>query len=414
MNIAYFDTIAGISGDMVLGAFLNAGLPLAELNAGIAKLGLPGVSVESTIIQRSAIAAARVQVIEPHIHDHAHGHEHKREHSHHTGHGHSHEGHERNFEEIRNLIESSSLDAGTKEKAVAIFSTLAVAEAHVHNTTVEKIHFHEVGAVDSIVDIVGAVLCMEYFGIEAVYTSPVRLGSGGTVTTRHGEMPIPVPATVEILKGYPTILTDIPHELTTPTGAAIVRTLSRGILHHETVVSRATGYGAGSREIREVPNLLRVVIGEMAPQYDEDEVLIVETNIDDMNPEIYPYVIEQLIAGGAHDAYLVPIVMKKGRPGILLSAMVQPGRLDDVIRVIYSETTTIGLRILKTGRRKLQRRQTEIVTSLGKIRVKVLMHDGKERATPEFEECKRIATEHTLPLKDVYEILQKEINEHLQ
>ena len=197
-----------------------------------------------------------------------------------------------------------------------------------------------------------------------------------------------------------------------PTGAAIVKTLSHGILQHESILTQAIGYGAGSREIKQVPNLLRVVIGEMAPRYDEDEIAIVETNIDDMNPEIYPYVIEKLLASGAYDAYLVPILMKKGRPGILLSVMVQPGRLDDIVKVIYNETSTIGLRIKRTGRIKLQRRQAEVVTSFGKVTVKVLVHDGKERLAPEFEECKRLAIEHNLPLKDVYEMIQKELSEH--
>ena len=397
MNIAYFDTIAGISGDMVLGAFLSAGLPVETLNAEIQKLGLEGVRIETGQLQRSMITAIKVNVVEPPHHHHHHDEQH-------------HHDHERSYGDICRLIESSSLSGRVKELSNKIFRTLAEAEAHIHGTSIEKIHFHEVGAVDSIVDIVGTAICMEQFSISAVYSSPVRLGSGGTITTRHGEMPIPVPATVEILKGYPTILTGIPFELTTPTGAAIIKTLSRGVLREETMISRAVGYGAGSREIPQVPNLLRVVIGEIQVPLDEDRIAIVETNVDDMNPEIYPYLIEQLLAHGAHDAYLVPIIMKKGRPGILLSVMVPQAKLDEIIRVIYSETSTIGLRILWTGRFKLQRQQKEIETSLGKVNVKAITHDGKERLAPEFEECKRLAIAHGLPLIDVYKIIERELH----
>lgn len=393
MNIAYFDTIAGISGDMVLGAFLSAGLPLEVLNAEIQKLGISGVRIETGQLQRSMITAVKVNVVEPHHH-----HEDDQHHD-----------HDRSYEDIRRLIESSGLSSRVKEMSIKIFHILASAESHIHGTSIEKIHFHEIGAVDSIVDIVGTAVCMEHFGIEAVYSTPVRLGSGGTITTRHGEMPIPVPATVEILKGYPTILTGIPFELTTPTGAAIIKALSRGVLRDETVISRATGYGAGSREIPQIPNLLRVIIGEVQLPFDEDNIAIVETNIDDMNPEIYPYVIEQLISHGAYDAYLIPIIMKKGRPGILLSVMVNSAKLDEIIRIIYSETSTIGLRIQWTGRFKLERQQKEIETSLGKVKVKSITHDGKERLAPEFEECKRLAVEHAIPLIEIYKIIEGEL-----
>jgi uncharacterized protein (TIGR00299 family) protein len=400
VKIAYFDTIAGISGDMVLGAFLNAGLPVEALNIEIQKLGLAGVRIETAQLQRSMITAIKVNVVEQHHHHDEKHHPHGDEH---------HHDHERSYEEIRRLIESSGVSSRVKEMSIQIFQTLATAESHIHGTSIEKIHFHEVGAIDSIVDIVGAAVCMEYFGIEAVYSTPVRLGSGGTVTTRHGEMPIPVPATVEILKGYPTVLTGIPFELTTPTGAAIIKTLSRGVLREETLISQAVGYGAGSREIPQVPNLLRVVVGDVQLPFDEDNIAIVETNIDDMNPEIYPYVIEQMLSHGAHDAYLVPIIMKKGRPGILLSVMVHSAKLDEIIRVIYSETSTIGLRIHRTGRIKLQRQQREVETSLGKVKVKAIIHDGKERLAPEFEECKRLAIKHAIPLIDVYKIVEGEL-----
>ncbi|MBI2620547.1 MAG: nickel pincer cofactor biosynthesis protein LarC [Ignavibacteriales bacterium] len=278
-----------------------------------------------------------------------------------------------------------------------------------HDSTPEKIHFHEVGALDSIVDIVGTSICIEYLGIHQVYSSPVKLGSGGLIKTRHGAMPVPTPATVEILKGYPTLLTDIPYELTTPTGAAIIKALSAGTLAAEKITMHAIGYGAGAREIQEVPNLLRIIIGELDPTYEQDTIVSIETNIDDMNPEIYPYVLEQLISSGAHDAFLIPILMKKGRPGMLLSTLVERSRLEDVLAVLYRETTTLGVRIQPVERKKLARREKTIQSSFGPVKVKSVVHDGKEQLIPEFEECRRIAGEKKMPLKDVYKLLEREL-----
>ncbi len=424
MKIAYFDTIAGISGDMVLGAFVNAGLPLAELNAEIQKLQLPDVHLESRTLQRSMISATKVDVIEEdrqaddqNGHNHLHQHEHNHNHDHGHDHGHpnqqpehyhSHHHEDRDLDAIQKLIDAGALSSRVKETAKRIFTTIAIAEARVHGTTIDKIHFHEVGAVDSIVDIVGAAVCLEKFGIEAVYSSPVRLGSGGTVMTRHGVMPVPVPATVEILKNYPVVLTDIPYELTTPTGAAIIRTLSKGTITFEEIKLQQIGYGAGTREISQLPNLLRVVIGDLQPQYERDDMMIVETNIDDMNPEFYPFVIEQLLEQGAHDAYLIPIIMKKGRPGILLSTLVEASKLDAITNLIYSQTSTIGLRIQKTGRVKLPRISREVSTSFGEVKVKEIHFGEKIRIVPEFEECKRIALEKGIPLMEVYKAIEKE------
>lgn len=214
---------------------------------------------------------------------------------------------------------------------------------------------------------------------------------------------------MELLSGYPVVLTDIPFELTTPTGAGIIKALSRGTLSMERIQVHRVGYGAGEKDIEAVPNLLRVLIGELHHSYEEDEVVIVETNIDDMNPELYPFVIEQLLGSGAHDAYLAPIIMKKGRPGILLSALVGRKRLDDVLRVFFSQTTTLGVRIQQTERRKLPRVQKEVRTSLGVVKVKAILVDGQEKLMPEFEECKRIASELNLPLIEVYQKIQSEL-----
>lgn len=388
MRIVYLDTIGGISGDMTLGAFVSAGVSLDALVAGIQKLNLSGVELEAQHVERSGISAVKLDVVVS---------EHRPRH--------------RRLHDIFQIIEQSTLSTTVQERAKGMFNELAQAEAKIHNTTVDEVHFHEVGALDAIVDIAGAAICLEILGVERCYTSPIKLGSGGFVDTAHGRMPIPTPATIEILKNYPTVLTDIPYELTTPTGAAIVKALSSGTLATEQIRIERIGYGAGSREIESIPNLLRVCIGELPQTYDEDALVVVETNIDNMNPEIYPYVVEKLLASGAHDAYLVPVIMKKGRPGMLLSALTHRGNLDTITETIFRETTTLGVRIHHVERKKLKRDQQTVRTSLGAVRAKVVSVNGKERFVPEFEECKRIAAEKQMALIEVYAILSKELAE---
>jgi uncharacterized protein (TIGR00299 family) protein len=386
MKIAFFDTIAGIAGDMTLAAFVSAGFPLDELNGEIQKLGIAGVELTARHLRRSAIDAVHIDVVvpaEPHAQRHLSG--------------------------ILSMIERSGLGAPVQERSHAMFRQIAAAEAKIHNTELEKVHFHEVGAVDSIVDIVGTAICIEHFGIERVYSTPVRLGRGGLIRTQHGVMPVPAPATLEILRDYPVVFTSIEEELTTPTGAAIIKALSSGVLQDEAITVEKVGYGAGSKEFQELPNLLRLVIGRLSSDQEQEEIHTVEANIDDMNPQLYPAVIEQLLARGAHDAYLIPIIMKKGRPGILLSAMVPASRLNDVTEVFYRETSTIGLRIQVVGRRKLPRRQMEIMTSFGRVAAKAVLRNGKETVTAEFEECRRIARETGMPLPEVMRILEHEL-----
>jgi uncharacterized protein (TIGR00299 family) protein len=386
MRIAYFDTIAGIAGDMTLGAFLSAGVSLQELRAELQRLGIGGYELEATHVHRSSIAAVQLEVViadAPHIH--------------------------RNLAGIRAILDRSSLSERVRRDALAVFTVLAEAEAHVHHTTVEKVHFHEVGALDSIVDIIGAAICLELLGIERVYSSPVRLGRGGLVSTQHGTMPTPAPATIQILRDYPVVLTSHPYELTTPTGAAFLKALSTGVLDDETFRVERVGYGSGTAEIPGLPNMLRLVVGQLEAESEQDNVVIVETNIDDMNPQLYPVVIEALLRAGAHDAYLVPIIMKKGRPGILLSVMAPRPVLDQVIGILYCETSTIGLRLLPVGRRKLPRRHLEVPTSLGRVKAKAVERDGREVLTPEFEECRRLAEEHGMPVVDVLRLLEREL-----
>jgi hypothetical protein len=388
MKTAYFDTIGGVSGDMTLGAFVSAGIAVNDLIQELSGLQLTGFELQARHIERNGIVAVKVDVViseQPHYHRH--------------------------LKDIEELIDRGTLNGAVKERAKKIFRTVAAAEATVHNTDIEKVHFHEVGAIDSLIDIVGAAICIEKLGIQRIYSSPVKTGNGGFVNSQHGKLPIPTPATMEILKGYPTVLTGIPYELATPTGAAIIRTLSDGMLASENMTVERIGYGAGGREISEVPNLLRLLIGELAPEYSTEDLVSIETNIDNMNPELYPYVIEQLLSAGALDAYLIPILMKKGRAGMILSTLVERARIDTLLAVLFSETTTLGVRLQPVGRKKLPRQMRNIDTSFGSVNVKAVLHEGKEHLHVEFEECKRIAQQHKLPLREVYAKLEREIQQ---
>jgi uncharacterized protein (TIGR00299 family) protein len=385
MRIAYLDTLAGISGDMTLGAFLSAGVRLDRLINELRKLNVSGYELSASHIKRNGISATKVDVViseAPSYHRH--------------------------LSNINAIIEQSSLSTTVQNYAKKIFYEVAVAEAAVHNSTIEKVHFHEVGAIDSIVDIVGTAICLEAMDIERVYSSPVKVGSGGTVHTQHGMMPVPTPATMEILKGYPIVLTEIPFELTTPTGAAIIKALSAGTLPFEQVRVQAIGYGAGARELEAILNLLRLIIGDIADEHQRDEVMSIETNIDDMNPEILPYVIERLMGAGALDAFLVPIIMKKGRPAHMLSVLADRQTLDAMLGILFRETSTLGVRIQNIERRKLPRSQRLVQTTLGAVSVKAVTVNGQERLVPEFEECKRLALEKNIPLTEVYKILENE------
>lgn len=386
MKIAYLDTVGGIAGDMTMAALVSAGLPLETLTGELRLLGVDGFELHARHVRRSSIDAVHIEVAVAH-HPHIH----------------------RDLKGITGLIQQSRLSASVKERALAIFTVLAEAEAHVHNTTVEKIHFHEVGAIDSIVDIVGVSIGLEALGIDAVYSSPVRLGRGGIITTQHGPMPAPAPATLQILRDYPVEFSSVPRELTTPTGAAIIKALSRGTLAHEQMRIHAIGYGAGTHEIAELPNFLRVLIGELAAPAEADDVFSVETNIDDLNPQLYPVLIEGLLEAGAHDAFLVPVIMKKGRPGILLSVLTPAARLDAITAYLYRETSTIGLRVQHIGRQKLPRRELTVETSFGRVRAKAVVRDGTETVAAEFEESRRIARERGIPVQDVMRRLDQEL-----
>jgi uncharacterized protein (TIGR00299 family) protein len=387
MKVAYFDTIGGISGDMTLGAFISAGVDFEELADEIKKLGLNNVELEASHVSCNGIDAIKVDVIVSPDHEH----------------------HHRGINEINTIIDGSILTAEVKNNAKKIFTTLAFAEAKVHGKTVDKIHFHEVGAVDSIVDIVGTAVCLYKLGIKTVYSSPIKLGSGGIIIAEHGTLPNPAPATVEILQNYPVVFTEIPYELTTPTGAAIIKSLSAGVLGSRKIKPTIIGYGTGSRQMREVPNLLRLIIGEI-DEYLEDKIFLIETNIDDMNPEIFSYIIELLMENHALDAYLTPIIMKKGRPGTILSVLCCDSDINNLKKIILSETSTLGIRIQEYRREKVERYTKEVETVFGLTKVKVAKIDGNERILPEFEECKKIAQKTKLPLIEIYKRIDAKIH----
>ncbi len=378
MTLVYFDCFSGISGDMTLGAIVDAGVPIGTLRAELEKLNLPGYEITALKVTRGGISATKVHVCLDEKEQPA-----------------------RHLADIRNLIETSGLSSSVKQKSIAVFERLAQAEATVHGSTPDKVHFHEVGAVDAIVDIVGSVIGLDLLRATEVTASPVNLGSG-TVTTAHGVLPVPAPATAELLKGVPCYGSAIPFELTTPTGAVILTSFASVFGPMPQMKAVRVAYGAGGRDIPGRPNVLRVVICEPAAGYEEDRSVVIETNIDDMTPQVYDYLIEKLMQQGARDVYMTPIVMKKGRPAILLSVLADPSRTDQVCDTIFRETTSIGVRISEVGRKKLSREIREIETAYGTVRVKISSRDGKiMTATPEYEDCKRLAEEQNIPLKTV-------------
>ncbi len=439
MKIAYFDCISGASGDMTLGALVHCGMPLDHLRAELGKLHLHGYTLREERVVRGGISAVHIDVDLDHHghsghdhsgghshghshhhehHDHEHQHDHDHDHDHdHAPDGHGHHGHDhdhaaerphehRGLSEILRIIGESSLSDRVKIRASAIFRRLAEAEASVHGTTPEEVHFHEVGAVDAIVDIVGACIGLEYFGVDTVVSTPIRLGTG-TVKCAHGLMPVPVPAVVELTKGVPTVRTMIQGEMTTPTGAAILTTLASSWGPLEEFVMETAGYGAGTKVREELPNVLRITIGRVDGTYETDHSVLLETNIDNMNPEVFGYLSERLFEAGAKDAYLTPIYMKKGRPGTLLCVITDEAVIDSMLDIIFRETTTLGVRISRVSRRKVQRESGTVRTEFGPVRVKVALIDGFRRFAPEYEDCARIARERGIPLLSVYDIVRK-------
>lgn len=390
MKTVYFDCFAGISGNMLLGAFLDAGVPEERLRSELAKLNVTGYELKIQRVIKQGIAAVHADVeLVHHHHDHEHHHEHHHHHHHH-----------RYLPDIYAILDQSALAQAVKDNSKKIFLCLAEAEAKVHGTTVDKIHFHEVGAVDSIVDIVGAAFCLHYLGIEKVCASRLQTGSG-FVQCSHGQMPVPAPATAELLRNIPYYNGNTEKELVTPTGAAFLAAfgtefgaIPAGFLSH------TIGYGAGGWDL-DFPNVLRVHVGELE-QAEEAQMLVIEANIDDLNPQIYEYVMEKLLALGARDVWMTPIIMKKSRPATMLSVLAEGTLLESIAACLFAETSTIGIRHYPVQRQIAGRVTKRITTPWGEASVKVSSYQNKIcNIAPEFEDCRKLAEEHNIPLKQI-------------
>ena len=381
MKIAYLDCFSGISGNMMLGALLDAGLELAALERALSLLGVGGFELAVNRVQRGGLTGLHVEVLT------------------------AEKGVTRHLGDIEEIIESSHLAPSVQERSVAVFRRLADAEARVHGEPVEKIHFHEVGALDAIVDIVGSVAGLELLGVDQIYSSPVHIGRG-TVECAHGILPVPAPATAYLLQGVPVYGRDIDSELVTPTGAALLTTLATGYGSAPPMRVDRIGYGAGTRTLP-LPNLLRISIGEALDHgegYEHDIATVVETNIDDMNPQLYEHVMNKLFARGALDVTLTPIQMKHNRPGVQLSILVTDEHLEEVIETVLAETTAIGIRSYPTHRWKLARERLLVQTRYGTIGVKVARRGERIlNLAPEYRECATAAERYGVAVKMVYQ-----------
>jgi uncharacterized protein (TIGR00299 family) protein len=380
MNLAYFDCFSGISGDMTLGALIDAGCDVDRLRAGLQALAVPGWELTAEKVWKNGMAAtyAKVKIEDQKKH--------------------------RSLNDILEILHKSELAPEARDRASAIFQKLGEAEARVHDVPLEKIHFHEVGAVDAIVDIVGACLGFHALGIGKFACSPLNVG-GGTAKMAHGVLPVPAPATANLLQGKPTYSNGVQRELVTPTGAAIVAALCDSFGPQPAMTVSAIGYGAGTADLEGQPNVLRIMIGESAEKviagYDE-EVSVIEANLDDMNPQIYGYFLERALAAGAVDVFTTPVQMKKNRPGTLLTVLCKPQDANALTSLIFAETTTFGVRTTIAQRRILPREHVSVNTSFGDVRIKLSRVNGRIlHVSPEFEDCRKLAVEKNVPLQQV-------------
>jgi len=465
MRIAYLECFSGISGDMFLGALVDAGVPAEVLERAVAALEV-GAELRIRKVDRSGITATKVDVVvagevdapremvavgdreEHQVHSsrsmgsndaerlsrrHAevwppsasgpstpHEHLHEHEHSHNTRHEHAHEhadehhnghSHGRHLSEIKRIISRAGISDSAKKTAIAIFDALGAAEAKIHNVEIERVHFHEVGAVDAMVDIVGAAVGAEALGVDEIVCSPLNVGSG-TVKCAHGVFPVPAPATVELLHGAPVYSSGVQAELVTPTGAAIVKTLATRFGEFPLMNVERAGYGAGSRDFSERANVVRLVIGEAAdttvPIEDgaraiaQDTVAVLEANLDDLSPQVFGYVMDRLFAEGALDVFGIPVQMKKNRPGIVLTILARPEDAEKLTKIVFAETSTLGVRRRSERRQVLGRRWETVKTQWGEVRMKIASLNGSvTNFAPEYEDCRRIAEEKHVPLKQV-------------
>ncbi|MGD2188249.1 MAG: nickel pincer cofactor biosynthesis protein LarC [Desulfobacterales bacterium] len=391
---AYFDCFSGISGDMTLGALIDLGVPPEWLQAELSRLPLTGFQLAVTATVRNGISANLVNV---EVHDSKTS---------------------RDFKEIKSLLENCPLSEAVKSTGLNIFEKLARAEAAVHGCAPQDVHFHELGGVDAIVDIVGTALGLEKLGIKKVTASKLPLGSG-FVDCQHGKLPVPAPATIEILKEVPVYGTETTGELVTPTGAAIIASLAESFGPLPEMQLLKTGYGVGQRELQDRPNLLRVITGipadlksDLTEALHSDQIIILETCIDDMNPELFGFLMERVFEDGALDAYWIPVHMKKNRPGTMVQVLCKEYRKDALIRRLLAETTSLGVRYYSAHRQLLARDELTIATSLGKVRVKRIKDpEGNTRLLPEYEVCREVALQKKIPLRVVYDIIAREAAE---
>ena len=415
---------------MVLGALLDAGLPLDELRRALGSLAIEGASVSAKRVLRAGVSATKFVVEDKHQHergqqhDHGHDHEHVHDHGHHQHehpHGHSHapaavatdHGH-RSLADINRLIERSSLSAPSQARAKELFHRLGEAEASIHQVPIDKIHLHEVGALDSIIDIVGAVFALEWFAADRISSSPLNVG-GGMVSSAHGLFPVPAPATVKLLTGVPVYSSGVQSELVTPTGALLITAYASSFGPTPAMTIERVGYGAGDRDLSSTPNVLRVLVGESSDQPGTEHIIVLECEIDDMNPQIFGPVMDQLYAAGALEVYFASVQMKKNRPGTLLTILARPEHRQLLTSIVFRETTTIGVRHHEVTRERLDREIVAIQTTFGPIRFKIARLGGNVvNAAPEFDDCLRIATERSLPLKDVQAMAMKAYLEQKQ
>lgn len=444
MKVLYFDCFSGISGDMAMGALIDLGIDHNVLKNELAKLELDGYTLEINKKSQRGIFGTDVKVVLEHSHhelddthddhhnnhnhnhddnhNHGHHHEHSHEHSHEHGHEHSHEhthGHHhgdtvRNFKDIQDIIDKSSLNPKVKELSIKIFKEIAIAEAQVHNKAVDEVHFHEVGAVDSIVDIVGTAICLNLLGVDKVFSSPMHDGRG-FIECQHGIIPVPVPAVMEMLKdsNIPLVTEDINTELITPTGMGIIKSISSGFGNMPAMAIDRIGYGMGKRETGRL-NALRVVMGTLFQEDNHlEEIAVLETNIDDMSPEILGFTVEKLMQNGALDVFYSPIYMKKNRPAVMLTVLCDKEKEKALVDIILAETTSLGIRRNICERYCMDRKTVKVDTKYGEVRVKIAQMGGVKKISPEYEDCREIALKTGIPLREIFNMVYGEFKDAL-
>jgi uncharacterized protein (TIGR00299 family) protein len=387
MRIAYVDCIAGASGDMLLGALVDAGLPEATLRERLAALHLEGFKLRCRRVLKNGFSATKVDVLV------------------------ANDVPERHLADVEWIVRGSDLTPSLQQKAVAVFRRLCEAEASIHGTSLEEVHLHELGGLDTVVDVVGVLAGLEALGIERVYTSPLPMGRG-FVQGAHGRIPLPAPATLALLKGVPIVGSELDTELVTPTGAALLVSLAEAFGPIPAMMLASVGYGAGTRDLP-IPNVLRLLVGEQAPPGDAavETLVMLETNIDDQNPEIYDHVMARLFQAGALDVFLSSVQMKKNRPGTWVHVLSRAGDADAMTAILFAETSTLGVRRHVVTRHALSRSIHQVATSFGPVRVKIAAWDQGHKAAPEYDDCRRLAESHSVPLREVYRAAQRAAEE---